>query len=295
MRGLVFDIKEFAVFDGPGIRTTVFLKGCPLHCMWCHNPEGIQAKPELMVSRASCISCGACSAVCPLINTDGTAKGCAFPKGCTACGACVPVCRGGFRKIAGTYWEAADLAARLAKDADVYRMAEGGVTFSGGDPLLQWDFVREVISLLPEDVHTAVETSGFSSDEVFESVMRTVRLVMIDYKLTDPVLHEKYVGVPNDAIIRHIRMLAEGTTPFILRMPVIPGVNDVRPHFEAAAALVKDAASLVRVDLLPYQRAAGAKYEMVGRSYAVDFDEAKRPEMFTDVFDRAGIPYQLFR
>lgn len=280
--GTVFDVKEFAVFDGPGIRTTVFMKGCPLSCMWCHNPEGLSPKPQLMVSRAACTGCGACQSVCP------------SPEACMACGACVPVCRGGYRKIVGTVWTAEALSARLQKDADVYAMSGGGVTFSGGEPLMQWDFVADVITRL-QHVHTAVETSGFASDAVFEDAMARCDLIMMDWKVSDPVLHKRYTGVDQAIIRRHAQMLCAGSTPFILRMPIIPGVNDNEAHFETAAQLVKDAKALVRVDVLPYQRAAGAKYGMVGRTYSVDFDEARPPRMYTECFERAGIPVQVFR
>lgn len=280
--GVVFDVKEFAVFDGPGIRTTVFMKGCPLSCMWCHNPEGLSPRPQLMVSRAACTNCGACRHVCP------------SPEACTSCGACVPVCRGGYRKIVGTAWTAEALAARLQKDADVYAMSGGGVTFSGGEPLMQWDFVADVIARL-RGVHTAVETSGFAADAVFEDAMARCDLIMMDWKVSDPVLHRRYTGVDQAVIRRHAQMLCAGSTPFILRMPIIPGVNDNEAHFGTAARLVKDAKALVRVDVLPYQRAAGAKYEMVGRTYSVDFDEARPPRMFTECLEQAGIPVQVFR
>ena len=280
--GVVFDIKEFAVFDGPGIRTTVFMKGCPLRCQWCHNPEGLSPKPQLMVSRAACTHCGACENVCE------------HPGNCIACGNCVSVCRGGFRKIAGRTWNADDLAARLMKDADVYRMSGGGVTFSGGEPLMQWDFVSEVLGKL-EGVHTAVETSGYASDEVFEDAMRRFDLIMMDWKVSDPELHRRFTGVEQARIRRHAGMLAQGDTPFILRMPVIPGVNDNEAHFRTAAELVQGAKSLIRIDILPYQRAAGAKYEMVGMEYRTDFDEARPPRFFTEIFDRMNIPYQIFR
>lgn len=280
--GTVFDIKEFAVFDGPGIRTTVFMKGCPLRCQWCHNPEGLSPKPQLMVSDAACTGCGACRQVCP------------SPEKCIACGACVPVCRGGFRKIVGTEWTAGDLAHRLRKDADVYAMSGGGVTFSGGEPLMQWDFVRRVIDRL-DGVHVAIETSGYAPDEVFAGAMAHCDLIMMDWKVSDPALHRRYTGVEQAIIRRHAQMLADGGTPFILRMPIIPGVNDNEAHFETAADLVKDAKALVRVDVLPYQRAAGAKYAMVGMDYRVDFEEARAPAFFTACFDRAGIPYQVFR
>ena len=283
MTGVVFDIKEFAVFDGPGIRTTVFMKGCPLRCAWCHNPEGLSPKPQLMISRVSCTNCGACRAACTHPQQD-----------CAACGACIPACRGGYRKIAGESWTADALSARLKKDADVYALSGGGVTFSGGEPLMQWPFVRSVLDHL-SGIHTAVETSGFAPDAVFEEAMERFDLVMMDWKVSDPAMHRRYTGVPQDVILRHARMLAKSSTPFILRMPIIPGVNDNPQHFETAAALVKDAKSLVRIEILPYQRAAGAKYTMVSLDYSPGFDESREPRFFTQVFEREGIPFRLFR
>ena len=211
-----------------------------------------------------------------------------------ACGACVPACRGGLRKIAGTPWSSEALADRLNRDVDVYAATGGGVTFSGGEPLMQWDFVSEVIDRL-DGVHTAVETSGFTSDRVFEQVMAKMSLVMMDWKISDPQAHRRYTGVGLAPILRHARMLAEGDTPFILRMPIIPGVNDHPEHFQTVADLVRGAKALVRVDVLPYQRAAGAKYEMVGARYAPDFDESAPPRFYTEAFDRAGIAYRVFR
>ena len=281
MKGTVFDIKEFAVFDGPGIRTTVFLKGCPLRCQWCHNPEGLSPKPQLMVSRAACVHCGACERVCR------------HPEGCISCGACVPYCRYGYRKIVGTEWEADALARRLLKDREFFQ-EDGGVTFSGGEPLMQWDFVRETIEQMP-GIHTAVETSGYAPEAVFQEVLETVSLVMLDWKVSDPEQHRMYTGVDPAPIRRNAQALLNSSTPFILRMPVIPGVNDVESHFEAAAELVQAAENLVRVELLPYQRAAGAKYEMVGMQYTPTFDEAPSPNMRTDAFEKRGIPYRVFR
>ncbi len=282
MDGVVFDIKEFAVFDGPGIRTTVFMKGCPLRCQWCHNPEGLSPQPQLMVSKAACTGCGACKAVCP------------SPERCTACGKCIAVCRGGFRKIVGQHWSADDLASRLLKDRDVYALDGGGVTFSGGEPLMQWRFVEEVIGRL-DGVHTAIETSGFASDSVFCAAMDRCDLIMLDWKVSDPDKHRRYTGVDQEPIRRHAEMLARGNTPFILRMPIIPGVNDEPSHYEVAARLVAGSASLLRVELLPYQPAAGAKYEMVGMQYAPPCDETRTPQFYTDSFDRLHVPWKLFR
>lgn len=280
-QGIVFDIKEFAVFDGPGIRTTVFMKGCPLRCQWCHNPEGLSPKPQLMVSTAACTNCGACQAVCP------------SPEKCTACGKCVSACRGGFRKIVGTPWEAEVLAARLRKDQDVFLHSGGGVTFSGGEPLMQWDFVKAVIERMP-GIHTAIETSGFVSDAVFQSAMDTCDLIMLDWKVSDQVKHKHYTGVDQEPIRRHAEMLARGNTPFILRMPMIPGVNDEPEHFETAARLVADSPMLQRIELLPYQPAAGAKYGMVGMQYQAPCDDLAKPTLFTEIFKNFGIPWKEF-
>lgn len=280
--GIVFDIKEFAVFDGPGIRTTVFMKGCPLRCQWCHNPEGLSPRPQLMVSTAACVHCGACERVCR------------HPGHCVVCGECVPVCRGGFRKIAGIEWTPEDLAARLNKDADVYRATGGGVTFSGGEPLMQWDFVSEVVDRL-EGIHTAIETSGNTSDDIFRQAMACVDLVMLDWKISDPEKHRHYTGVDQAPIRRHAQMLAAGDTPFILRMPIIPDVNDEAAHFETVAGLASGSKALVRIDILPYQRAAGAKYEMVGKTYAPEFDENAPPRYYTECFESRGIPCRIFK
>lgn len=280
--GVVFDIKEFAVFDGPGIRTTVFMKGCPLRCQWCHNPEGLSPRPQLMVSRAMCIHCGACERVCR------------HPDSCVVCGDCIPVCRNGLRRIAGVRWSAGDLAERLRKDRDVYALSGGGVTFSGGEPLMQWDFISDVIDRL-DGVPTAIETSAYASDEVFRRAISKLDLIMMDWKVSDAELHRRYTGVEQAPIRHHAEMLAAGDKPFCLRMPIIPGVNDNRAHFETVAELVRGSKSLVRIEILPYQSAAGAKYEMVGRNYHVDFDESASPRYFLDVFDERGIPYQVFR
>ena len=281
MTGIVFDIKEFAVYDGPGIRTTVFMKGCPLRCRWCHNPEGLSPKPEIMVSVAQCVKCGACEKVCP------------SPGKCIVCGECIPVCPGGLRKITGKRYSSGELAGRLLKDRDVYDASGGGVTFSGGEPLLQWEFVRDVILRL-NGVHTAIETSGYADDKVFLDAMETVNLIMLDWKLSDDTLHRQFTGVSNEPIHRHAKMLAAGDTPFILRMPIIPGVNDNIEHFRITARLVKDSAKLQRVEILPYRREAGAKYEMVGKVYSPGFDESIPVHIFSEVFEREGIPYRVF-
>ena len=275
--GVVFDIKEFAVYDGPGIRTTVFLKGCPLRCQWCHNPEGLSPRPQLMASPSACKHCDACARVCR-------------HHPCVACGACVPVCQAGLRRIAGEEWTSGALAARLLRDRAILEGAGGGVTFSGGEPLMQWPFVRVVIASL-EGLHTCIETSGYASDEAFAEMAAAVDLVMMDIKLVEPQAHRLWTGVDNACILRHAQMLCAGTKPFIIRLPVIPGVNDCDAHFEQVAAILRGASALQRVELLPYHKTAGAKYDMVGMKYAVDFDPEKTVYINTRPFEAAGIPH----
>ena len=277
--GTVFDIKEFAVYDGPGVRTTVFMKGCPLRCQWCHNPEGLSPEPQLMVSVGACVRCGACRRVC-------------LEETCVHCGQCVPACHLGLRKIVGTRWTADALAERLLRDADALRLMGGGVTFSGGEPLMQWPFVRAVIERL-KGLHTCIETSAFASEAVFLDALRQLDMIIMDVKIVDPAAHRRWTGVDNAPILRNLRLLKASGKPFFIRMPVIPGVNDNDAQYEALAALLAGAPGLQRVELLPYHQTAGAKYAMVGMDYRVDFDTAREPYTRTEAFDRAGIPWTV--
>lgn len=270
-KGVVFDIKEFAVYDGPGIRTTVFLKGCPLRCMWCHNPEGLSPHPQLMVSHAACVHCGKCAEVCTHEN-------------CVSCGACVSQCTRGLRRIAGVCWQADQLAQRLLKNREAFDASGGGVTFSGGEPLMQWPFIAAVLDHLP-GVHSAVETSGYASDEIFEQARRRLSLIIMDLKLMDNTLHKRYTGVDNAPILRHLEMLKQGDTPYVIRVPLIPGVNDTLENMEQTAAALVNPGPLSRVELLPYHQTAGAKYEMAGMKYQPDFDVNRKPCAHTQPFE----------
>ena len=274
MNGTIFDIKEFAVYDGPGIRTTVFLKGCPLRCCWCHNPEGLSLKPQLMVSVAACTKCGKCREVCE------------HPEGCTACGKCITRCPGGLRRMAGYDITPESLAEKLKKSA-VFE--DGGVTFSGGEPMMQWDFVEETCRLMP-GIHKAIETSGYCRDDKFARMMETMDFIMMDIKHTDSAEHKRWTGVDNAPILRHLEMLKAGNKPFVIRIPLIPGVNDSRENIEATAGLLSGVKNLVRVELLPYHQTAGAKYSMAGMEYAPGFDTEQAVQRHMDIFEKKSIP-----
>lgn len=281
-KGTIFDIKEFAVHDGPGVRQTVFLKGCPLRCQWCHNPEGLEARPQLLFSRSSCIRCGKCMEVCPLApdrremtagkQDGGETPGAFFPgPSCTACGACVSVCPMGLRQISGRIMTSAQLVEAIRENSDYYAALEGGVTFSGGEPLMQGAFLLEVLEGIP-DLHTAIETSAYASPDLFRQVLKSLSFVMMDVKLMDAGLHKHYTGVDNAVILENLRMLCRGDKPFVVRIPLIPGVNDTRENLEATASFLAGAASLLRVEILPYHKTAGAKYGMLGMEYRPGFD-----------------------
>lgn len=273
--GVIFDVEEFTVFDGPGLRQTVFLKGCPLRCSWCHNPEGLSSHPQLMVSKGSCLHCGACSKVCR-------------EQECVSCGACIPVCPLHLRRIAGEEMTSEELANRIRKNSGYYEKYGGGVTFSGGEPLFQGEFLTEVLERLP-GVHKAIETSGYCGELLFRQVIGYLDYVMMDIKLFDGELHRKYTGVDNRQILRNARILCEGNIPFVIRIPLIPGVNDYEENFRNTAAWIADARALLKVELLPYHKTAGAKYDMVGKTYQPAFDTEQSVWHSQQVFEEYGI------
>ena len=275
--GVVFDIKQLAVFDGPGARTTVFMKGCPLRCRWCHNPEGLSAERQLMVSQNSCRHCGKCRAVCP------------SPEKCILCGQCIKVCPDGLRKICGTEFAPPELAALLLKDREVLEMMGGGVTFSGGEPTMQAQFVMETVQLL-QGMHCAVETCGYCRPELFQSFIAMMDYVMMDIKLVDEAEHKKWTGMSNTVILQNLAWLKQSGKPFRIRIPVMPGVNDTDENFAATAELLKGCATLEKVELMPYHKTAGAKYSMVMREYDPGFDVNAAPRLNTELFESYGIP-----
>ena len=244
----------------PASGQTVFVKGCPLRCNWCHNPEGLSVCRELLISPNGCLRCGRCRAVCPKVER---MPGFGKPEDCDACGLCVKACPARIRRIAGEELSAQELARRLMENAAYYASTGGGVTFSGGEPLAQADFVLETLALLGPTVHKAVETSGYGTKEAFSRFMTAFDLIMMDLKCMDDAVHQRYTHVSNQRILRNARMLCQGSTPFIIRIPVIPGVNDNDANYRAVAELVAGAPALLRVELLPYHVTAGAKYGML--------------------------------
>lgn len=268
MNGTVFDIKEFTVHDGPGTRVTVFLKGCPLRCVWCHNPEGLSVKPQIMVRKSACTGCGECK------------KGCFHPE-CQAFNRCIHACPNGFIRLKGSKWNADELAKKLIGYKAFFKNG-GGVTFSGGEPLLQHEFLCEVLQKT-DSLHRAVETSGYADGDIFQKVISLCDLVIMDIKIANREQHKKYTGVYNDVILDNYRRLLASGKDHIIRVPLIPGITDTRENLEAIAHLTQNSA----VELLRYNRMAGVKYDELGMEYTVSGDE--NTEIDPSIFTKATI------
>ncbi|MDD6030978.1 MAG: radical SAM protein [Kiritimatiellae bacterium] len=272
---VVFEVREFCLHDGPGIRTTVFFKGCPLRCTWCHNPEGLSPEPEWLFKAQKCVHCGSC------------ARGGDCPQGA--------------RQLCGRRWSVPALAAELLRNADVFA-SSGGITFSGGEPLLQAPFLSALIDELrshqlahsqtaaPAPLHLAIETSGYAPAEAYRSVVSKLDLVFQDLKHPDPAEHKRWTGVNPAPILANLAWLKASSKPFIARIPLIPGVNDTPVAKAGFADLLAGPSGLLRVELLPYHLTAAAKYPFTGRTYDPGFDENRPLDTDLSPFTDRGLP-----
>ncbi len=266
--GIIFDIKRYAVHDGPGIRTTVFLKGCPLTCIWCHNPEAISLSPELVVHPEKCIICGACLEQCPLKAHETTVNGerIFHRERCEACGKCVEVCYAEALTMYGKNVSVEEVMDEIRKDAEFYRNSGGGVTVSGGEPLVQHQFIMELLKQCKQEgFHTALDTCGYARWEALESCLPYLDLVLYDLKHIDAILHKNYTGVPNTRILVNLRKLDHYAVPIEIRIPVVPGINDSREVIEDIARFLQPMKNINGVRLLPFHRYADSKYMHLGR------------------------------
>ncbi len=228
MTGTIFNIQRFSVNDGPGIRTTVFLKGCPLHCAWCHNPESISPEKDLMLHEDRCIRCGDCVAVCEqhAIRSDNGGFVTDREK-CIRCGRCLDVCYAEARVLMGKEVTADEVMAEIVKDTVFFDQSSGGVTFSGGEPLLQHQFLTSLLEACKKKaIHTAVDTSGHIPADILRDVSRSVDLFLYDVKTLDDAVHQKFAGVSNRRILENLRLLIDLGKEIIVRVPIIPEIND---------------------------------------------------------------------
>ncbi|MGE5652919.1 MAG: glycyl-radical enzyme activating protein [Bacillota bacterium] len=260
-RGMVFDIKHYALHDGPGIRTTVFLKGCPLSCWWCHNPESQSSAAGLMLHPERCIACGRCREVCPNGAIHGESQ-------CVRCGACVLACPAEARQMVGRTMTVDDVMSEIRKDSAFYDESRGGATFSGGEPLSQPGFLMDLLEhCRTEEIHTVVDTAGFASRSTILAVARLTDLFLYDLKHMDSICHERLTGVPNAQILDNLRCLADIGARFSIRMPIIPGINDDEANLDATGHFITSLAGTKEIDILPYHASASEKYRRLGLYY----------------------------
>lgn len=267
--GTVFNVQRLSVNDGPGIRTIVFLKGCPLDCLWCHNPESKSAEPQLFLTSRRCIGCGYCAQVCPNQVHSFTAEGQHIIERdkCTLCGACVKECIGAL-EICGKIREAGDVIEEVKRDELFYRNSGGGMTLSGGEPFFQFDFAEALLVLAKENnLHTCVETCGFVNSSELKRVAHLVDEFLYDVKECDPVKHEQYTGVTNELIRENMKMLDECGGRIVLRCPIIPGYNDREEHLIGIAELANSLKNAVRIEISPYHPLGESKSEAIGEEY----------------------------
>ena len=282
MTGTVFSIEEFATFDGPGIRMTVFLKGCPLRCTWCHNPEGQRVAVEYRRSPNGCLNCGACLQAADSLP-DGTRH---------LTEASALACPRGLVRRCGDLYSPEALCTKILANARLLTMNGGGVTFSGGEPTVQAEFLCDCLSILRGHVHRAVQTCGYTDEAIFSEILADCDYMLYDLKLIDPALHRRYCGVDNASILRNYRTLAASGLPFVTRIPLIPGVTDTTENLGAIAALMQSC-GVNYAELLPYNRMAGSKYASVLREYDPQFDTERVVTAREDIFARHNIRVKI--
>jgi len=275
--GKIFDIKRFAVHDGPGIRTTLFFKGCPLNCSWCHNPEGVEYEDDLFFYGSKCMGCGNCMVVCPLdaIEMEGGIINVNRER-CDPCGRCAEECPTTALKVAGRKISVEEVMEELERSVIYHDTSDGGITLSGGEPFQQFEFIEELIDRCREkDIHVTVDTCGHVKPEKFDSLKDKIDLFLFDLKIMDEDLHREYTGVGNDWILENLRsLLKEGEKKVIIRFPVIPGITDTEGNISSVLQFLSPFEGVKEIDILPYHDVK-EKYNRLGKEYHIK--KVKRP------------------
>jgi len=278
--GIIFDIKRFAIHDGPGVRTTVFLKGCPLRCWSCHNPEGQDSQPEIFVRPERCNACGDCLAACEAgaVSLDESLT--VSRERCDLCGSCVDACIPGALQIAGRTVSVQEVMAEIERDVVFYDESGGGATFSGGEPLAQPTFLTDLlVACRRRSIPTAVDTSGYAPRSVFATILPLVDLFLYDLKLLDAERHREFTGMSNSVIVQNLEWLARRGGDVVVRLPLLSGVNDDPGNVDSLGQLLAGLPRRYPVDILPYHNIGSDKYSKLGRSYKMG--RAKPPSRDT--------------
>ncbi|MHC6178919.1 trans-4-hydroxy-L-proline dehydratase activase [Clostridium sp. JNZ X4-2] len=291
------NIQKYSIHDGPGIRTTVFLKGCPLNCWWCHNPESQKSGLEIMFFKEKCKGCGLCLEKCPqkaIEFVDG------YPvtdeRKCTLCGKCSDFCTSNAREIVGKEMAVKDLMKEIIKDEVFYDESNGGVTFSGGEPLIHADYLNNVLKACKNrGIHTTIDTSGYADWQQFEKIIDNTDLFLFDIKHMSNEKHFKYMGVGNTVILENLKKLSERGSNIYVRMPIIAGVNDDDENIDAAVDFISKL-NIIQVNLLPYHKMGMDKYRRLNRKYKLSGLETpwdKVMNKIADKFKKAGIKIKI--
>lgn len=263
---MIFNIQKCSIHDGSGLRTLVFFKGCPLHCVWCANPESQNYEKEIMESPAKCVGCGLCKTVCPkgAISEDGTID----RNLCDNCMKCVDVCYAESRRPAGKDYTIDDLYKEIEKDKPFYKLYGGGVTFSGGEPLTHGDYLEKIAKKCKANgVSVAVESCGFADYDSFAETLQYIDFMFMDVKIFDTDKHKEYTGQGNELILDNIRKISEAGIPITIRTPIIPGITDSNDNIRKIAEFVGSLPTVKEYELLPYHNFGESKYKALGRDY----------------------------
>lgn len=298
MHGLITHIQRFSLHDGPGIRSTVFLKGCQLRCAWCHNPETMRPQPELQVFPMLCIGCGACVLACPAAAHTLTAAGHQFDRArCTGCGACAAECFAGALVSVGKRVTPDEILQEVRQDRAFYAESGGGVTLSGGEPLFQREFTLEVLCRCrAEGMHTAIETNLIAPWTHYQEVLPHVDLVMCDIKFADAARHQQATGVLNERVLENIRHLAATGLPVIVRTPVVPGYTDTMAEIAAIAKIIAGLPNVQYYELLPFHPLGAGKYHSLDMPCTCEGLSTPTPETMStlaEIAKRAGIAVRV--
>lgn len=278
LTGTVFDIQRFSLHDGPGIRTIVFLKGCPLACEWCSNPESQNQKPVIMYKKADCLHCGRCITACKLGAISPENKGFVNREICTGCGECANACPSGALVVKGKTMSVQQVVKELKKDTTTYRRSGGGITLSGGEPLVQHEFASQLLmACKAQGWNTAMETTGIGSEAAIEKVIPYVDTVLLDIKHMDTAKHKQYTGVGNESVLKNVPRICQLSNT-VIRVPVVPGFNFSKEDIEQIAAYAKTLIGIRTIHLLPYHSFGENKYDLIGKDYALKDVKPLKPE-----------------